>query len=87
MAFRWVTSQYAVSENRPISLILVEAIRRNQFERYSKAYTSFQRLIEDSDFSKSHTIKFRLQPGDLVLFDNCRMLHGREGFHGDVPGL
>ena len=25
-------------------------------------------------------IRFLLQAGDLVMFDNCRLLHGRTGF-------
>ena len=41
------------------------------------AYRKFALLLRDPAFQ----LKFRLRSGDLVLFDNQRILHGRTPFH------
>jgi gamma-butyrobetaine dioxygenase len=43
---------------------------------YYRARRVFDRLLRASEFE----IRFLLQRGDLVMFDNCRLLHGRTGF-------
>ena len=43
-----------------------------------EAYFELLRLIESPDAQ----IVFRLEPGDVVVFDNLRILHGRTGFSG-----
>jgi gamma-butyrobetaine dioxygenase len=43
---------------------------------YYRARRVFDRLLRSSEFE----IRFLLQSGDLVMFDNCRLLHGRTGF-------
>ncbi len=45
-------------------------------ERFYAAYRRFARLLRDPRFQ----LKCRLQDGDLVVFDNQRVLHGRTGF-------
>ena len=40
------------------------------------AYLALVELIEGSELQ----VVFRLEPGDLVVFDNLRVLHGRTGF-------
>ena len=45
---------------------------------FYQALRVFNRLIEDPD----NQLKLRLEPGELVLFDNWRVLHGREAFEG-----
>jgi gamma-butyrobetaine dioxygenase len=42
------------------------------------AYFELLRLLDDPDAQ----VRFRLDPGDLVVFDNLRVLHGRTGFSG-----
>jgi len=44
----------------------------------SASHRAFNRLIEDPD----NQLKRRLLPGDLLLFDNWRVLHGREAYEG-----
>ena len=44
-----------------------------------EAYFELLRLIESPDAQ----IAFRLEPGDVVVFDNLRVLHGRTGFSGE----
>jgi gamma-butyrobetaine dioxygenase len=44
---------------------------------YYRARRVFGRLLRSSDFE----IRFLLNKGDLVMFDNCRLLHGRTGFN------
>jgi len=42
------------------------------------AYFALLALVDDP----GQQIVLRLEPGDLVLFDNERILHGRSGFSG-----
>jgi [2-(trimethylamino)ethyl]phosphonate dioxygenase len=42
------------------------------------AYRKFSRLLHDP----TQTVGFRLDPGDLFIVDNRRVLHGRRGFSG-----
>ena len=61
---------------------------------YYDAYRSFGRMLADPAF----TLVFRLEPGDLFIVDNRRVLHGRTGFsdagarhlqgcYADIDGL
>ena len=45
-------------------------------ERYYRAYRRFASLLRESRFM----MRFMMRPGDLVVFDNHRILHGRTGF-------
>jgi len=49
----------------------------NDMELYHKAHTEFLRLIEEGQFANSHTVRKRLEPGQCLVFNNRRMLHGR----------
>jgi gamma-butyrobetaine dioxygenase/trimethyllysine dioxygenase len=51
------------------------------FERMTawyRAVDQFTRLVRDP----RHHYRFRIRPGDVLLYDNRRMLHGRTGFRG-----
>jgi len=43
---------------------------------FYSAKAEFDASCRSADFE----IRFRLDPGDLVMFDNCRLLHGRTDF-------
>src|SRR5262249_50975184 len=45
------------------------------------AYRKFARLLHDPRFE----VRIRLQAGDLVLFNNHRILHGRTAFNSSEP--
>jgi alpha-ketoglutarate-dependent taurine dioxygenase len=45
-------------------------------ERYYRAYRRFALLLRDPRFM----LRFTMRAGDLVVFDNQRILHGRTGF-------
>jgi len=47
-----------------------------QLEAYFRARRRFDHDLRAPDFE----IRFLLNAGDLVMFDNCRLLHGRTGF-------
>ena len=49
---------------------------RAQLEAYYRARRLFDQSLRAADFE----IRFLLKDGDLVMFDNCRLLHGRTGF-------
>ncbi len=44
--------------------------------RYYRARRVFDHMLRAPEFE----IRFLLDAGDLVMFDNCRLLHGRTGF-------
>src|SRR5207247_933363 len=43
---------------------------------YYAAYQRFGRLLEEPRYR----IEFKLEPGDLFIVDNLRVLHGRTGY-------
>jgi gamma-butyrobetaine dioxygenase len=47
--------------------------------RWYDAYLALVGLVESSE----RQLVFRLEPGDLIVFDNLRVLHGRTGFAGE----
>lgn len=62
--------------------------------RYYPAYRHFAEILERSELQ----VRFRLDPGDLILFDNTRILHARtpyasggsrhlQGAYSDLDGL
>jgi len=57
-------------------LDFVPLLPRAQLEAYYRA----RRLFDHSLRSAAFEIRFLLKNGDLVMFDNCRLLHGRTGF-------
>ncbi|KAK2565029.1 Gamma-butyrobetaine dioxygenase [Acropora cervicornis] len=46
-------------------------------EPYFKAYRTFTKMLNDSPIQKS----LKMVPGDLVCFNNRRILHGRKSFN------
>ena len=44
--------------------------------RYYEAYQRFGRMLE----APQYRIQFKLEPGDLFIVDNLRVLHGRTGY-------
>lgn len=49
-----------------------------QMSAFYTAYAALHELIVD----RERWLEVRLEPGDAVLFDNWRVLHGRQGFTG-----
>jgi len=64
-------------------------------ERYYEAYADFERMlgggdeanldsIDDDDdlsrYAKEYTWRYKLRPGEMLVFNNRRMLHGRRSF-------
>jgi gamma-butyrobetaine dioxygenase len=45
-------------------------------EPYYAAYQGFGRMLEE----EKYRIRFKLEPGDLFIVDNLRVLHGRTGY-------
>ncbi|HYL04131.1 MAG TPA: TauD/TfdA family dioxygenase, partial [Steroidobacteraceae bacterium] len=57
-------------------LDFVPLFPRAQLEEYYRARRRFDHDLRAPDFQ----VRFLLNAGDLVMFDNCRLLHGRTGF-------
>ncbi|MFT3695850.1 MAG: TauD/TfdA family dioxygenase [Kofleriaceae bacterium] len=49
-----------------------------EMSAWYRAHDAFTRILRDPRFR----YQFRLDPGDVLLYDNHRMLHGRAGFTG-----
>ena len=52
------------------------ALPQHLVEDYYRAYREFARMLD----APHYRIQFRLEPGDLFIVDNLRVLHGRTGF-------
>jgi alpha-ketoglutarate-dependent taurine dioxygenase len=49
-----------------------------QMESWYRAHDRFVRILRDP----RHHYRFQLRPGDALVYDNHRMVHGRTGFRG-----
>ncbi|HEY2676232.1 MAG TPA: TauD/TfdA family dioxygenase [Steroidobacteraceae bacterium] len=63
-------------------LDFVPLLPLDQLTAYYRARHLFDHMLRSTEFE----IRFLLQSGDLVMFDNCRLLHGRTGFD-PIEGL
>ncbi len=54
-----------------------------QLKKYYAAYRQLAELLREP----AREVVYRMQPGDLVLFDNTRILHGRTAFSVDAGGI
>ena len=54
----------------------VPILNKNKLEKFYKARRSFSKLCA----SKKFELKFKLETGDIIMFDNYRTLHGRTSF-------
>ena len=50
----------------------------DEMESWYRAHDRFVRILRDP----RHQYRFRLAPGDTLIYDNHRMLHGRTAFRG-----
>jgi gamma-butyrobetaine dioxygenase len=57
-------------------LDFVPLLPPEELSAYYRARRIFDHMLRTSEFE----IRFLLGSGDLVMFDNCRLLHGRTGF-------
>jgi gamma-butyrobetaine dioxygenase len=70
------------ADGQPAEIRFNNWIRDNQAmdpdaaERFYRGYHRFWQLLRDP----RHMIAFRLEPGQMLAFDNLRVLHGREEF-------
>ncbi len=51
-------------------------IAHDEVEGFYRAYRRLWRLLRDPRY----LLRFRLEPGQMLAFDNLRVLHGREAF-------
>ena len=45
---------------------------------YYWAHRAFHRLIEEGPYAEEHTLRKKLKPGQCVIFNNRRLVHGRD---------
>lgn len=58
----------------------IKMTRENEFGRGLPGWRDAARAFRDSLEAPENMLQYRLQPGDCVLFDNHRVLHGRTKF-------
>ncbi|EGD57744.1 gamma-butyrobetaine,2-oxoglutarate dioxygenase [Novosphingobium nitrogenifigens DSM 19370] len=56
---------------------MIDRLPVEKLERYYEARAAFWKLIAPTS---PLTLQFRLQPGELLMMDNYRLLHGRTGY-------
>ncbi len=62
-------------------------IKSEDVDKYYDAYDKFKYLIlHDEEFQKRWKIQFRLKPGEMISFNQRRMLHGRNGWADSENG-
>ena len=59
---------------------MVDHLSLDELDRYYKARQLYFRLLNDPPT----TLTFKLEPGDCMIMDNYRLLHGRKGFKLDT---
>jgi gamma-butyrobetaine dioxygenase len=57
-------------------LDFVPPFARETLDAYYRARRAFDHSLRSAEYE----LRFLLKDGDLVMFDNCRLLHGRTGF-------
>lgn len=67
-----------VAINHSPRLDFVPLLPPGELDIYYRARQAFTALLTSDDFA----MRFRLGPGDLEMFDNRRVLHGRTAFDG-----
>ena len=56
-------------------------------EAYYDAYDKFKYdLVDNEEYQHKWKLQFRLEPGDMISFNQRRMLHGRNGWKDPVDG-
>jgi len=53
-------------------------IAEDQIEPYYAAWNAFGAMLDDPE--REYAMDYRLEPGQVVVFDNNRVLHGRRGY-------
>jgi gamma-butyrobetaine dioxygenase len=59
----------------------VLSVPSEDVDNYYQAYELFKELIQQSQ--QEHGVKFKLEEGEMVAFNQRRLLHGREQFTGE----
>ncbi|KAJ3219476.1 hypothetical protein HDU67_000888 [Dinochytrium kinnereticum] len=64
-------------------------LRQVRYSYFTHAYDTLAKIVRDPN--SPFRMQFRLESGDLILYDNHRMLHGRTAFkgfrHSNEPSL
>jgi len=59
-------------------------VKEEFVEPYYKAYNAFRAMLLSDEMWDKYGCVFRLAPGDLLVFNNRRMLHGRNAFTSEA---
>lgn len=71
-------SLYQIRYN-PYNRCIPNHLTYDDILRYYEAIKKFGQIIED----ESNELWIRLEPGQMLIFDNYRILHGRSAFTGN----
>ena len=85
--YRWNTPLFVLDKEGELSELRMTTFLRGPlalpFDQVEKAYEAYRFLIGEIKKDRYRMV-FDYRPGDLVAYDNRRILHGRESFAGSV---
>jgi len=71
----------AINWSPPFENPALSLCERSKLSAFMDARNAFSEFLEEEDITKSPSkLTMRLQPGEIVVFNNRRMLHGRNEF-------
>jgi gamma-butyrobetaine dioxygenase len=84
--YRWLTPLIIHDRDGQLSELRLTGFLRGPlalpFDKTEAAYNAYRYLMEKVR-QPEYRLIFDYRPGDLVAYDNRRILHGREAFSGD----
>ena len=77
------------SSNRPLTIRAFYPVRSSPHMPMDRIATAYEALKLFYDYTRDprFTIRYRLNSGDLIVFDNRRILHGRDEIINDGERL
>lgn len=73
------TNQVECLRFNPLDRAVISHLPYHQMLDFYKAYQALAREL----YKKEHSLTIQLNPGQVLLFDNWRVLHGRKSFTGN----
>jgi gamma-butyrobetaine dioxygenase len=85
--YRWTTPLFVHDADGDLSELRLTSFLRGPlampFDQVEAAYDAYKNLV-DRVARDEYRLRFDYRPGDLVAYDNRRILHGREAFTASV---
>ena len=81
--YRWETPHFILDDQQELVEVRLASFSRaplvNDFEVIDQSYRALRRFLEMT-YQDQYRMVYSFAPGDLVIFDNRRILHARKAF-------